>query len=197
MKVSAGDTTLAFAPISKDSKLKAVSFGSDVAFVPFNHPDMNGVSQVSRGGKDPFVIRGPGEYEIASMTAAGHPSASRYGGQVGINTAYVVDFDDMTILYLGALIDEKLPAAITEDLEDIDILFVPIGGDGALGPREAAKIVVALEPRIVIPILCDDKEMLKTFLKEYGEEDVKPVEKFTIKAKEAATMEGSVVVLMA
>ena len=197
VKITFGDTTIAFNPPSKDSDIKSSRFGCDIAFISINHPDMDGVSQVSRGGKEPFVIRGPGEYEVASVTVAGHPSASSYGGKERLNTAFVVDFDDMTILYLGALVDEKLPAAITEELEDIDILFVPIGGEGTLGPREAAKLTVALEPRVVIPILCDDKEALKTFLKEYGEEGVKPAEKLTIKAKEAAAMEGAVVVLSA
>lgn len=198
VKVTAGETTLAFAPISKDSKHKTVSFGADVVFVPLNHPDMNGVEQVGRGGKEPFIIKGPGEYEVASVTAAGYPSTSKYAGEDRINTMFVVDFDDMTILYLGAHADEKLPAAISEELEDIDVLFIPIGGKGALEATEAAKLAVSLEPRIIIPILCDeDKDALKTFLKEYGEDSVKPVEKFTIKAKEAATMEGAVVVLSA
>lgn len=198
VKVSAGETTLAFAPISKDSKQKAVSFGADVVFVPLNSPDMNGVEQVGRGGKEPFVIRGPGEYEVSAITAAGYPCVSRYGGAERVNTVYVVNFDGMTLLYLGALSDEKLPAEITEDLEDIDVLFVPIGGMGALEPRAAAKLAVALEPHIVVPILWGegaDKDVLKAFLKEYGAEGVKPVEKLTIKAKDAAAMEGEVVVI--
>ena len=198
VKVGAGETTLAFAPVSKESKMKTVSFGADVAFVPLNHPDMNGIEQVGRGGKEPFIIRGPGEYEVASITVAGYPSASRYGGQERINTMYVVNFDGMTILYLGALSDEKLPAEITEDLEDIDALFVPIGGNGALEPRAAAKLAVSLEPHVVIPILWGEgaeKDALKIFLKEYGADDTKPVEKLTIKSKDAAAMEGEAVIV--
>jgi L-ascorbate metabolism protein UlaG (beta-lactamase superfamily) len=197
VKMTAGETTLAFAPTSKNSKLKTVSFGADIVLVPLNHSDTNGVEQVERGEKKPFVIRGPGEYEVAGVVAAGYPSVSRYGGKEGTNTMYVVTFDNMTILYLGALAEEKLPAEITEDLENIDVLFVPIGGEGVLDQRAAAKLTVALEPKVVIPIFYDDAKILKTFLKEYGEDDVKPVEKLTIKAKDAATMEGDVVVLNA
>lgn len=198
VKLVAGETTLAFAPVSKDSRLKAVSFGADVAFVPLNTPDTNGVEQVGRGGKEPFIIRGPGEYEVAGVTAAGYPSVSHYDKQDRINTMYVVNFDNMTMLYLGALAEEKLPTEISEDLESIDVLFVPIGGEGVLDARAASKLVVALEPRIVVPIFWGDvgeKDALKTFLKEYGAEDVKPVDKLTIKAKDAATMEGEVVVI--
>ena len=198
VKLVAGETTLAFAPVSKDSTLKAVSFGADVAFVPLNHPDTNGVGQVARGSKEPFIIRGPGEYEVAGVTAAGYPSASRYGKEKRINTIYVLNFDSMTVLYLGALAEEKLPSEISEDLESIDVLFVPIGGGGVLEPNEAQKLVVALEPRIVVPIFWGDvgeKDALKTFLKEYGAEGVKPVDKLTIKAKDMAALEGEVVVI--
>lgn len=198
VKLVAGETTLAFAPVSKDSKLKAVSFGADAAFVPLNHPDTNGIDQVSRGGKEPFVIRGPGEYEVAGVTAAGYPSVSHYGKGDRINTMYVLNFDSMTVLYLGALAEEKLPAEITEDLESIDVLFVPIGGEGVLDPRAAQKLVVSLEPRIVVPIFWGDvgeKDALKVFLKEYGAEGTKPVDKLTIKAKDAVAMEGEVVVI--
>ncbi|MBI2048621.1 MAG: MBL fold metallo-hydrolase [Parcubacteria group bacterium] len=198
VKLVAGETTLALAPVSKESKLKAVSFGADVALVPLNHPDTNGVEQVARGGKEPFIIRGPGEYEISGVTVAGYPSASRYGKEDRINTMYVINFDSMTVLYLGALAEEKLPTEIAEDLESIDVLFVPIGGEGVLDPSEASKLVVSLEPKIVVPIFWGDvgeKDALKKFLKEYGEDAVQPVDKFTIKAKEAAAMEGDVVVI--
>ncbi len=198
VKLVAGEKTLAFAPVSKESKLKAVSFGADIAFVPLNHPDTNGIEQVGRGGKEPFVVQGPGEYEVQGVPVAGYPSISNYGKEKRVNTMYVVNFDSMTVLYLGALNEEKLPTEIAEDLESIDILFVPIGGNGVLGPHEAQKLVVNLEPHIVIPIFwgeVGEKDALKVFLKEYGEEESKPVDKFTIKAKEAATMEGDAVVI--
>jgi superfamily II helicase len=42
-----------------------------------------------------------------------------------------------------------------------------------------------------------DKNALKTFLKEEGSEDVKPVEKLTLKKKDLEGKEGEVVVLEA
>ncbi|KKW18552.1 MAG: hypothetical protein UY61_C0080G0010, partial [Candidatus Adlerbacteria bacterium GW2011_GWC1_50_9] len=48
--------------------------------------------------------------------------------------------------------------------------------------------------KIVIPILWDDKT-LKQFLKEAGEENVKPVDKLTVKPRDVAGKESEVVVL--
>jgi len=52
IKISHGDLTLAFNPISKESKLKSTSYGADVAFVSVWHPDMNGIEAVTRNGKN-------------------------------------------------------------------------------------------------------------------------------------------------
>ena len=79
-KVQFGDTTLAFNPISKDSKLKSSRFGADIVLSTTYHSDFNGVEQVSHGDKKPFVISGPGEYEVKEVFIKGLPSESKYGG---------------------------------------------------------------------------------------------------------------------
>lgn len=198
IKLQAGDTVLGFNPIGKESAHKAVSFGADVAFVTINHPDMNGAAQLSRGEKEAFVIRGPGEYEVSGIFAAGFPTKSNYDGVDWYNTVYTLQFDGFTILYLGALDEGKLPPEVTEDLESIDVLFVPIGGQGVLDPAQAHKLAVSLEVKVIIPIHygeVGEKDALKRFLKEAGVEGVKPVDKLTIKPKDVAAMSGEVVVL--
>lgn len=67
MKVTFGDTTLAFNPISKKSKIASTRFGADIAFVSLNTPDFNGIDEVTRSGKDLFVVNGPGEYDPGSI----------------------------------------------------------------------------------------------------------------------------------
>jgi len=64
-KVSFGDTVLAVNPISKDSKIKAVRFGSDITLISLNSPEHNGADVTSRGEKESFLISGPGEYEVS------------------------------------------------------------------------------------------------------------------------------------
>jgi len=194
VRAQAGDTTIVFSPVSKKSKnFKPANFGADVAFISLNNDDMNGAEEARRGDKQPFVIFCPGEYEVKEITAAGFQSRSKYGGEEKINTVYSLVFDDMNVLYLGALGDTDLPKEVFE-MDSPDILITPVGGNGALSSADAAKLAVKLEPKVIIPILYDDKT-LKQFLKESGDEGSKPVEKFTVKLRDLAGKEGDVVVL--
>jgi L-ascorbate metabolism protein UlaG (beta-lactamase superfamily) len=193
IRAQAGDTTLVFGPVSKSSKnFKPTNFGADVAFISLNHSDMNGAEEAGRGEKQPFVISGPGEFEVKDITTSGFPSGSKWDGKPLTNTVYSVHFDDLSVLYLGALGDMDLPADVLE-MDSPDVLIIPVGGDGVLSPAEAQKLAVKLEPKIVIPILFDEKS-LKQFLKEAGE-DTKPVEKLTIKPRDVVGKESEVVVL--
>lgn len=193
VRASAGETTIVFGPISKSSKnFKPTNFGADIALVSLNHPDMNGGEEAARGDKQPFVISGPGEYELKGITVAGFPSQSSYGGVERINTIYAVHFDGLFVLYAGALGSITIPKELHE-MDAPDILIVPVGGNGALDPDDAQKLSVQLEAKIVIPILHDEKT-LKQFLKEAGSEGTS-TDKLTLKAKDVAGKENEVVVL--
>lgn len=198
IKIQLGDTILAFNPISKDSKLKPARFGADIAFVTANHPDLNGIEQLTYGEKVPFIVRGPGEYEVGGVFIQGFLEGSEFGGKPILNTIYKVTLEGMNICYLGALNNVELKRETVESLGDIDILFVPIGGDGVLDPAKAYKLAVSLEAKLIIPIHFGDiggsKDALKVFLKEAGE-SVSPVDKLTLKKKDLEGKEGDVVVL--
>jgi L-ascorbate metabolism protein UlaG (beta-lactamase superfamily) len=193
-KVSFGNTTLAFNPISKKSKLESTKFGSDVALVSMWHPDFNGVDQVAHGNKQPFVVDGPGEYEIGSVIARGFGVKTIYDKQPIFNTIYQVWLEDMNIVFLGALADLEIDPKILSELGDIDILFLPIGGGDLLTVPQASKLAVKLEAKLIIPMQYD-ADALKQFLKEEGEEGLKPVDKLVLKKKEVSVLTGSVAVL--
>ena len=194
-KVSFGDTTLAFDPVSKQSKkLSVTKFGSDAAFISMRHPDFNGREQVTHGNKEPFVADGPGEYEIGEVTARGFGVATTYDGQERFNTIYQVQLEGMNLVFLGALSSDELDPKILGELGDIDILFVPIGGGDVLEVPQASKLTVKLEAKVIIPMHYDEKA-LKAFLKEEGTNGVKPVEKLTLKKKDIAPLQGEIMVL--
>lgn len=199
-KVQFGDTTIALNPISKESKLRQSRFGTDIALISTNHPDMNGVDLVSHGDKKPFAITGPGEYEIKGIFIKGLPSETNYDKEKRINTIYMVSLENMNICFLGALGNKDLKAETIEALDGIDILFIPIGGDGVLEASDAYKLAVKLEPKLIIPMGYEgmgDKDALKKFLKEDGSGAIKPVDKLTIKKKDLEGKEGEIVVLEA
>ena len=97
-------TILAFNPVSKDSELKTAKFGADIVLSSLNHPDMNGIDQVSFGEKKPFVISGPGEYEVKGVFIKGLASQSGYDGrtpskEARINTIFTVALEGMNICF--------------------------------------------------------------------------------------------------
>ncbi|MEZ4200637.1 MAG: MBL fold metallo-hydrolase [Candidatus Paceibacterota bacterium] len=194
-KVSFGDTTIAFDPISKQAKgLTSVKFGSDACFISLRHPNFNGRDQVAHGNKEPFVADGPGEYEIGEVTARGFGVKTTYDKQERYNTIYQVQLEGMNMVFLGALGDPDIDPKILGEFGDIDILFVPIGGGDVLEVPQASKLAVKLEAKCIIPMHYDAKA-LTAFLKEEGSAGTKPVDKLTIKKKDVAAMSGDICVL--
>lgn len=194
-KVSQGDLTLAFNPPGKSSKLASAKFGADIALVSLDHQDFNGVENASFGEREPFVIEGPGEYEIKSVAVRGFATPSEYGGTKSINTIYSVSLEGMNLCFLGALGTADVPPAAKQELDNIDVLFLPVGGEGVLEHAQAYKLAVGLEPKVIIPMHYNEKS-LKAFLKEAGEEGKKPEERLTIKKKDLEGKEAEVVVLL-
>jgi L-ascorbate metabolism protein UlaG (beta-lactamase superfamily) len=200
-KVSFGDTTLAVNPISKDSTIKGARFGADITLISLvGSPEHNGADVTSRGDKESFVIKGPGEYEVSGVFIKGFLSKSNYAGKEHFNTVYTVSLEGMNLCFLGAIGDDKLPAEAKEAIDGVDILFVPIGGDGVLDPAAAHKLAVQFEPKLIIPSHFSgvgQANALKTFLKESGSEKTEAADKLTIKKKDLEGKEGEVVVLQA
>lgn len=196
-KVTSGDLTIAFNPFSKESAkkhdLKEVKFGADVVFVSMNHGDFGAIEQVTYGEKIPFKVAGPGEYEVGDLTIRGFGVKTSYDGEEYFNTIYQVSLEGTTLLFLGALAQEKLDPAILGALGEIDILFVPVGGGDVLDGSAASALGVKLEARVIIPMHYE-KGSLTAFLKEEGV-DAKAQDKFTIRKKDLLTLEGEVVVL--
>ncbi len=193
-KVSFGDTTLAFDPISKKSKLAPVKFGSDIAFVTLNDDDFNGVDQVTHGTKEPFVVWGPGEYEFGTVTARGYGVKTIYKGVERYSTIYQVRLEEINLIFLGPLSSAEIDPKILGEFGDVDILFLPIGGGDVLDVPAASKLAVKLEAKLTIPMHYSDAA-LTAFIKETGGDGTKTLDKLTIKRKEVAEMEGEIVIL--
>ncbi len=66
-----GDAVIAVNPVSKEASSATARFGADIALVSANDSFHNGTEQVVGGGRETFVIRGPGEYEVKEVVIKG------------------------------------------------------------------------------------------------------------------------------
>jgi len=196
-KIAQGEMVLAFNPVSKSSKSGiSAKFGADIALSTTNHPDYNGLDQLTHGDRVPFAITGPGDYEIKDIFIKGVASLSTIAGKKYINTIYSLTVDNINIVFLGALSDSEISKEAIESIEAPDILFIPVGGGDLLNAKASAKLSSLLEPKMIIP-MDYDATTLKAFLKEVGEEKAEVTEKLTLKRKDLEGKEGEVVVIKA
>jgi L-ascorbate metabolism protein UlaG (beta-lactamase superfamily) len=194
-KITQGDMAVAFNPVSKSSKTGiSAHFGADLALITTNHPDYNGIEQLSHGERNPFAVTGPGDYEVKEIFIKGLLSNAEIGGKKYINSIYLLSIDSISIAFLGAISDPEISKEAREEISEPDILFIPVGGKGEFNVKQSAKLASSLEPKLIIP-MDYDKETLKAFLKELGEEKAEVVDKLTLKRKDLEGKEGDVVVL--
>lgn len=194
VKIGQGETTAVFNPIGESglSGGRQVKFGADLALVSLNDKRYNGTENAARGERVPFVINGPGEYEVNDIFIKGFATP---GPKSKINTVYSIILEGTNLVHLGALAEGEVPAKIIEELGSIDVLFVPIGNGELLSPKVAAKLATNLGSRLVIPVDYDNEDQLKTFLKEFGADKPEVVESLTLKRKDILDKEGQVVVI--
>jgi L-ascorbate metabolism protein UlaG (beta-lactamase superfamily) len=180
--------------VSKVSKTGiSAKFGADIALVTTNHPDYNGVDQLIHGDRAPFVVSGPGDYEVKEIFIKGVLSEGPNTQKTYVNSIYSLTVDNINLCFLGAVSNGDISKEVREAVGDPDILFVPVGGKDILDAKAASKLASSLEPKMIIPMDYDDAA-LKAFLKEIGSEKAEVVDKLTLKRKDLDNKEGEVVV---
>ena len=136
------------------------------------HPGHGFVAGVGGG---PKIVRGPGEYEIASVFITGIATFhdAEKGKRRGKNTVYLIEMDELTLCHLGDL-GHSLSSEQVEELSGVEVLMVPVGGLSTIDAATAAEIVRQLQPRVVIPMhfktdaVAFKLEPVATFFKEMG-----------------------------
>lgn len=174
---------------------------ADIVTVSHEHEDHSATDSVSG---QPFIISGPGEYEVKEVMIFGfgafHDSSS--GSERGKNTMYLLEMDGLRLAHLGDL-GHELTGEQLEELDGVDILFVPVGGHFTLTSKQAAEVVSKIDPKIIIPMHYQERGLnqavfaklspVEEFLKEIGEE-VTPIAKLTI-SRDRLPEERQIVVL--
>jgi hypothetical protein len=188
-KLTLGDLTIAINPPDKASK--PARFGADIALVTTNTPDSNDPETVTLGDKEPFVIDGPGSYEVRGLLFTGAPSKAVVGKDEKINTVYGFELDGIKIAFLGLAADEKsLSPEAKEIATGADLVFVPVLDDAA----GAYKAALSYDPNMIVPYAYDTAGLAR-FLKEGGQEKAEVLEKATLKRRDLDGKEGQILVL--
>ena len=160
-------------PFSPDIGLRPPKIKDDLVLVSHEHYDHNNTQGAA---PETFVIRTPGEYEKNGIAVLGVRSFhdKSEGKERGPNTIYVIKSEDMTLCHLGDLGQEKLTEQQVEEIGDVDILMIPVGGNYTINHKEAVGVISQIEPKIVIPMhykvkgLESDIESADKFVKELG-----------------------------
>jgi L-ascorbate metabolism protein UlaG (beta-lactamase superfamily) len=150
---------------------------------------------------EPRIITGPGEYEINDVfvTGIGMFADDKGGKERGKTTAYIIEVESMVVCHLGSL-GHTPTAEQREQMSNVDVLFIPIGGKTTLNATQASDIISTLEPHIVIPMhykvgdLDSEMDDIEKFAKEMGLSDITPQERLNLKASELP--EGTKVVVL-
>lgn len=201
-KISSGSMTLVTDPFSKEVGLTPPRVTTDIVVIS-NRENPSYNNQDSLGGSSTFVINGPGEFDVKGLfvrgiAATGHEKSKVDG--FDHTTIYAIRMEDISAGFLGSLNQKELTDQQLQELNAVDILFIPVGGKTVCGAEEALRIVNQIEPSVIIPMHFAQKgirmnlDKVDVFLKEIGSKSA-PVEKFTTKKSELAAKESEVVIL--
>jgi L-ascorbate metabolism protein UlaG (beta-lactamase superfamily) len=183
-KLKGSHTTVITDPYSPELGYSLGKPNARIVTVSHQHP---GHSYVQGVGNQPKVIKGPGEYEISGVLILGIATFhdGERGKKRGKNTVYLVEIDEVAVCHLGDL-GHVLTGEQVEEIDNVDVLLLPVGGVSTINAPMAAEIVRQLEPKVVIPMhyqtpaLSGELEPVDRFLKEIGAKQVNSQPKLSL-----------------
>jgi L-ascorbate metabolism protein UlaG (beta-lactamase superfamily) len=108
-----------------------------------------------------IMIEGPGEYGVAGLDIKGIACQRHLDNEKDAyqSTIYRIEVGDLRVGLLGNIY-EKLSDEQLEKLGVVDILIIPVGGNGyTLDASGAASLVKLIDPKIVIPVHYSDNSI--------------------------------------
>lgn len=183
-KIKGSEATLITDPYSPTTGYNLGQQEAQIVTLSHARPGHNNAEAI---GGDPKVLRGPGEYEIGGVLILGIATFhdDNQGGEQGKNTVFIYEIDDITICHLGD-IGHLMTTEQLEDVAEVDVLMIPVGGITTLNAAQAAEQVRKLEPKIVIPMHYATPghdthlEPVDKFLAEFGARETEPLNKLSL-----------------
>jgi L-ascorbate metabolism protein UlaG (beta-lactamase superfamily) len=137
-------------PYNEWVKPKLPAVEADVVLISHDHDDHNNLSIVKNYKK---IIKRFGELKYEDVVFKGfktfHDESG--GAQRGLNTVFLFTADGITFAHMGDL--GKIPDdAILNELKDVDVMFIPVGGEPTIDAGQAVKLISTLMPKVAIPM---------------------------------------------
>jgi len=154
---------------------------ADIVTISHEHSDHNFAEAVSSPlGTPPLIIREPGEYEYGGSEIIGISTFhnSQKGNIRGKNTIFLFYLENLCICHLGD-IGHLLSDAEMENLNQVDVLLIPVGGKYTVDAKKAVELINQIDPKIIVPMhfriegLAPSIQIdgVEAFLKELGSEN--------------------------
>lgn len=183
-RIKGARTTVITDPYSPNSGYSIGKPTARIVTISHQHPEHSYYPSI---GGEPRLVKSPGEYEIGGVLIIGMATFhdAEKGKIKGKNTVYLIEIDEVTVCHLGDL-GHTLNAEQAEELGNIDVLMLPVGGVSTLNATRAAELVRQLEPKIVLPMhyktpaLKRELDTVDKFLTEMGAKDITPQPKLTV-----------------
>lgn len=194
VRITTHEATVVIDPFDPKCGLKLPRFSPDLLLLTSPDTDTASISN------EPFIVRGPGEYEVKKTFVYGVPAVNEKDGKSAPSTMYLIESEGISIAHLGSL-GHQLANGELERLEGVDILLIPVGGHGSLTAEQASTVISAVEPRVVIPMqyklpgLKETLDPMSTFAKEMGVKESEALDKYKVTAKELPQDNMAVVIL--
>ncbi|GAB4249045.1 MAG: MBL fold metallo-hydrolase [Thermoleophilia bacterium] len=137
---------------SFDGKLayKPIDTEADAVLATHRHEDHAAVDTIPG---DPRILVEPRSADIGAVRVRGIPvyHDTDAGEARGENTILVIEDAGLRVVHLGDL-GHELDSETIEEIGEVDVLLIPVGGLFTIDAATAAKIAADLDPRVVIPM---------------------------------------------
>lgn len=135
----------------KSIGIPAPSVAGDIILVSHDHYDHNSVKTVEKEGSK--VITDERKKNISNVEIKGIESFHDEcrGEKRGKNIIFKFTMGNITFCHLGDL-GHELDENAVQQIGDVDILFIPIGGTFTIDAERAWNVINAIRPKIAIPM---------------------------------------------
>jgi L-ascorbate metabolism protein UlaG (beta-lactamase superfamily) len=196
-RIKSKDAVIITDPYDKSVGLGTLNQKADIVTVSHDNPGQNAVAAVKG---EPYVVNGPGEFEVRGVFITGVWSFAddQKGAVRGRNCIFLFHLDDLVVCHLGSL-GHALNTQQIEAIGEVNVLLLPLDDDTALTAARAAEVITQLEPHIIVPMHYlpgrpAGTETLERFTKEMGIKEYTPQDKLVAKSSDFG--EGTRVVVL-